>query len=276
MNKNNFKKILPILIIIIVIMIIIIGVVLINLIKKDEKTAELDPNGDLVVIENKENTQDNRQNNTQNNTSTQYIDTESATVNSGEKNYQEMNWENYYDANKDNNTFRIQDVIHNNDGTITIRGRVYQYLDLPSTLSANEYKALLDGKSLNILGEKVTKVQDDNIAKEAGYDTALKVETQKYKYDFYYYLNKNEDGTATLYNGSDSSIAEGTDVYLQKTLSGDFECYYYDEKILLKDYYKNDVHIEDLNKTRLLHKNDEFVIDEEDGTFFWLVVIGNQ
>ena len=275
MKKNSFKKILPILIIIVVIMIIIIGVVLINLIKKDENINKIDPNGDLVVIENKENTQDNGQNNTENNTSTQYIDTENAAVNSGEKNYQEMNWENYYDANKDNNTFRIQDVIHNNDGTITIRGRVYQYLDLPSTLSANEYKALLDGKSLNILGEKVTKVQDDNIAKEAGYDTALKVETQKYKYNFYYYLNKNEDGTATLYNGSDSSIAEGTNVYLQKTLSGNFECYYYGEKILLKDYYKNDVHIEDLNKTRLLHKNNEFVIDEEDGTFFWLVVVGN-
>lgn len=276
MKKNSFKKILPILIIIVVIMIIIIGVVLINLIKKDENINKIDPNGDLVVIENKENTQDNGQNNTENNTSIQYIDTENAAVNSGEKNYQEMNWENYYDANKDNNTFRIQDVIHNNDGTITIRGRVYQYLDLPSTLSANEYKALLDGKSLNILGEKVTKVQDDNIAKEAGYDTALKVETQKYKYNFYYYLNKNEDGTATLYNGSDSSIAEGTNVYLQKTLSGDFECYYYGQKILLKDYYKNDVHIEDLNKTRLLNKNDEFVIDEEDGTFFWLVVVGNQ
>ena len=276
MKKNSFKKILPILIILVVIMIIIIGVVLINLIKKDENINKIDPNGDLVVIENKENTQDNGQNNTENNTSTQYIDTENAAVNSGEKNYQEMNWENYYDANKDNNTFRIQDVIHNNDGTITIRGRVYQYLDLPSTLSANEYKALLDGKSLNILGEKVTKVQDDNIAKEAGYDTALKVETQKYKYNFYYYLNKNEDGTATLYNGSDSSIAEGTNVYLQKTLSGNFECYYYGEKILLKDYYKNDVHIEDLNKTRLLHKNNEFVIDEEDGTFFWLVVVGNQ
>ena len=275
MKKNSFKKILPILIIIVVIMIIIIGVVLINLIKKDENINKIDPNGDLVVIENKENTQDNGQNNTENNTSTQYIDTENAAVNSGEKNYQEMNWENYYDANKDNNTFRIQDVIHNNDGTITIRGRVYQYLDLPSTLSANEYKALLDGKSLNILGEKVTKVQDDNIAKEAGYDTALKVETQKYKYNFYYYLNKNEDGTATLYNGSDSSIAEGTNVYLQKTLSGNFECYYYGEKILLKDYYKNDVHIEDLNKTRLLHKNNEFVIDEEDGTFFWIVVVGN-
>lgn len=275
MKKNSFKKILPILIIIVVIMIIIIGVVLINLIKKDENINKIDPNGDLVVIENKENTQDNGQNNTENNTSTQYIDTENAAVNSGEKNYQEMNWENYYDANKDNNTFRIQDVIHNNDGTITIKGRVYQYLDLPSTLSANEYKALLDGKSLNILGEKVTKVQDDNIAKEAGYDTALKVETQKYKYNFYYYLNKNEDGTATLYNGSDSSIAEGTNVYLQKTLSGDFECYYYGQKILLKDYYKNDVHIEDLNKTRQLHKNNEFVIDEEDGTFFWLVVVGN-
>lgn len=272
MKKNNFKKILPILIIIVVIMIIIIGAVLISLIKNKNKEDGIDPNGDSIVVANDEN---KVQDNTQNNTSTQYIDTENKDINNGEKKYQEMNWENYYEANKDNKTFRIQDVIHNNDGTITIKGRVYQYLDLPSTLSAKEYQALLDGKSLNILGEKVTKVQDDNIAKEAGYEIALKVETKKYNYDFYYYANKNEDGTATLYNGSDSSIAEGTDIYLQKTLNGDFECYYYGEKIELKDYYKQDIHIEDVNKTRLLHQNDEFVIDEEDGTFFWLVVVGN-
>lgn len=265
MEKNNFKKIIPILIIIVVIMIIIIGAVLISLKKNNAKEFDGDPNGDSIVIVNEAN-----------NESIKFIDTENKDINNGQKNYIEMNLENYTEANKDNKTFRIQDVIHNNDGTITIKGRVYQYLNIPSALSAEEYQALLKGKSLNILGEKVTKVQDDNIAQEAGYEIALKIETKKYNYDLYYYANKNEDGTATLYNGSDSSVAEGTNIYMQKTLNGNFECIYFDEKISLNEYFKNDVHIEDLNKTRLLHQNDEFIIDEEDGTFYSLVVTGNR
>lgn len=266
MKNNKNKMIIQVLIIIFIIMIIIIGVVLISLMKKNDKEMnETDPNGDLIEIVN----------NSEDSINMSYIDNDSNDVNNSNKVYQEMNWENYYENNKDNKTFRIQDVIHNSDGTITIKGRVYKYLELPSNISSKEYQALLDGKSLNILGEKVTKVQDDNIAKEAGYETALKVETKKYKYNFYYYLNKNTDGTASLYNGSDSSVAEGTNIYLQKTLSGDFECSYYGEKIALKDYYKNDIHIDDVNKTRLLHKNEEFIIDEEDGSFFWLVVTGN-
>lgn len=265
MEKNNLKKIIPILIIIVVIMIIIIGAVLISLKKNNAKEFDGDPNGDSIFVVNEAN-----------NENTKYIDTDRADLNNSEKVYEEINMENYYENNKDKKTFRIQDVIHNNDGTITIKGRVYQYLNIPSALSAEEYQALLKGKSLNILGEKVTKVQDDNIAQEAGYEIALKIETKKYNYDLYYYANKNEDGTATLYNGSDSSVAEGTNIYMQKTLNGNFECIYFDEKISLNEYFKNDVHIEDLNKTRLLHQNDEFIIDEEDGTFYSLVVTGNR
>ena len=266
MDKNNIKKILPILIIIVLILIIIIGVVLVLLTKNNDEEFEGDPNGDSIVIVNEAN-----------NESIKFIDTENKDINNGQKNYVEMNPENYTEANKDNKTFRIQDVIHNNDGTITIKGRVYQYIDLPSTISADEYQALLNGKSLNILGEKVTKVQDDTLANEAGYDIALKIETQKYNYNMYYYATENEESqTAELFNGSDSSIAVGTDTYLQKTLNGNFECIYFDEKISLNEYFKNDVHIEDLNKTRLLHQNDEFIIDEEDGTFYSLVVTGNR
>lgn len=264
MEKNNFKKILIILIIIVLIMIIILGVVLMSL-TKDKEEIEEDPNGDTIVIINEANSE-----------GTNFIDTENKDINNGQKNYKEMNIENYSEANKDNKTFRIQDVIHNNDGTITIKGRVYQYLELPSTISAEEYRALLNGKSLNILGEKVTKVQDDSLANEAGYDIALKIETQKYKYNLYYYATENEESqTAELFNGSDSSIAVGTDVYLQKTLSGDFECSYYGEKIALKDYYKNDIHIEDVNKTRLLNRNNYFIINEQDGIFYRLIVVGD-
>lgn len=265
MEKNNFKKILPILIIIVLIMIIIIGVVLNSLKKNNDEEFEGDPNGDSIVIVNEAN-----------NESIKFIDTENKDINNGQKNYIEMNTENYAEANKDNKTFRIQDVIHNNDGTITVKGRVYQYLDLPSTISAEEYQALLNGQSLNILGEKVTKVQDDTLANEAGYDIALKIENQKYNYNMYYYATENEESqTAELFNGSDSSIAVGTDTYLQKTLNGNFECSYYGEIVALKDYYKNDVHIEDVNKTRFLHRHNYFLINEQNNTFYRLVVVGD-
>ena len=261
MKKIILKKIIPVLIILLIIMIIIISVVAINLLKKNNNINTTDPNGEKIIIENSENTK--------------HIDTDSNDVNNEEKVYQEINFDNYEENNyMDNKTFRIQDVIHNNNGTITVKGRVYQYLELPSNLSNEEYKALIDGKSLNILGEKVTKVPDNSIAEEAGYEIALKVETKKYNHNIYYYASKNEDGTASLYNGSESSIAEGTDIYMQTTLNGDFECIYYEKSIPLKDYYKNDVHIEDVNKTRLLHKNNEFVIDEESGELLYLVVVG--
>lgn len=263
MKKNkNIKNLIPAIILLIV-LIIIIGVALLFLKKKDKtpKINDTDPNGDIITIIDESNIN-----------SQQFIDVDNKYDNNGEKKYQELNNMTYYSGNSDNKTFRIQDVIHNQDGTITIRGRVYEYIELPDKLSAKEYQALLDGKSLNISGEKVTKIQDDNIAKEAGYETALKIENKKYDYEFLYFAKKNEDGTANLYNGSDSSIAIGTDTYLEKTLNGDFECLLNDEKIALKDYYKDDIHIANKDKTRLLHENDEFIIDDEDNYFIRLVL----
>ena len=124
------------------------------------------------------------------------------------------------------------------------------------------------------MGEKVTKIENDEKAQEAKYEMALKIETKEYDYDIVYYVNKNDDGTANLYNGSDSSIAEGTNVYLEKKLNGDFECYLFDEKVALKDYFKKDVHIADKNKTRLFYQNDEFIIEKEDNYFVRLVLSG--
>lgn len=264
MEKINLKKILPIIIILLFIMIIIIGVIIVSLKKQNDQISNIDPNGDLITIINEDN-----------NENTLYIDTENNVAKNNQKVYQDLNGKNYQENNKDNKTFRIQDVIHNSDGTITLKGRVYKYLELPSYLSAEEYKALLEGKSINILGEKATMIQDETKADEAGYDIAIKVESKKYNYNFYYYATEDEEaGIAELYNGSDSFIAEGTDIYLQITLNGDFECSYFGEKIALKDYYKNDVHIADVDKTRLLHRNDEFIINDEDGSILYLVVTG--
>lgn len=262
--KKTKKNMLPAIIILLIVIIIIIGVVLVFINKNNNLPIinDTDPNGDIISIIDESNIN-----------SQQFIDLDDKDTNNGEKKYQELNNVTYYSGNSDNKTFRIQDVIHNQDGTITIKGRVYEYIELPDKLSAKEYQALLDGKSLNISGEKVTKIQDDNVAKEAGYETALKIENKKYDYEMMYYVNKNEDGTANLYNGSNSSIAKGTDTYLEKTLNGDFECLLNDQKITLKDYYKKDIHVADKNITRLLHENDEFVIDYEYNYFVRLVVI---
>ena len=256
--KNKKINILPILIILLFIMIIIIVIVLNNL-KKNNTT---DPNGNLVSIINEKDSK------TQN-----FIDTDNNDDNK-EKNYQKMTYKLYNDSTKDNCTFRIQDVIHNKNGTITIKGRIYRYIELPTLLSENEYKALASGKSLNILGEKVTKIDDEKIAQEAQCDMALKIESKKYEYKMIYYLNKNEDGTASLLNGVDASIGEGTDVYMEITVDGNLKCYLYDEEILLKDYYKEDKHIADKNRTRLIHQTDDFILNEKNDTLEKIVFRG--
>ena len=74
MEKNNLKKIIPILIIIVVIMIIIIGAVLISLKKNNAKEFDGDPNGDSIFVVNEAN-----------NENTKYIDTDRADLNNSEK-----------------------------------------------------------------------------------------------------------------------------------------------------------------------------------------------
>ena len=256
--KNKKINILPVLIILFAIMIIIILIVLYNL----KKNNTNDPNGDLISII------DEKNNKTQN-----FIDADNNDDNK-EKNYQKMTYKLYNDNIKNDCTFRIQDLVHNKDGTITIKGRMYKYIELPTLLSEKEYKALVSGKSLNILGEKVTKIDDENIAQEAQYDMALKIESKKYDYKMIYYLNKNEDGTASLFNGVDASIGEGTDVYLEITVDGGLKCSLDDKEILLKDYYKQDIHIADKNRTRLIHENDEFVLNEQNDTLEKIVFSG--
>ena len=246
--KNKKINILPVLIILFAIMIIIVLIVLYNL----KKNNTNDPNGDLISIIDENN------NKTQN-----YIDMDNQDDNNIQKNYQKMTYKLYNDNIKNDCTFRIQDLVHNKDGTITIKGRMYKYIELPTLLSEKEYKALVSGKSLNILGEKVTKIDDENIAQEAQYDMALKIESKKYDYKMIYYLNKNEDGTASLFNGVDASIGEGTDVYLEITVDGGLKCSLDDKEILLKDYYKQDIHIADKNRTRLIHENDQFILNEK-------------
>lgn len=252
------------LIILLFILIIIIGVILI-VFKKNNKNKvainDTDPNGDLITIIDENNAEN-----------MQFIDLDDKDDENKNRKYETLNYESNYINTRDNKTFRIQDVIHNNNNTITLKGRVYKYVDLPEKLSAKEYQAVLNGKSLNIMGEKATKLEDSKKAQEAGYEIALKIDNKKMKNECLYYVTKNEDGTANLYNGSESLIAEGTDKYLEITLNNNFICYIIDEKIKLKDYYKRDVHIANKNKTRLPYENAEFVFEEENNSYLIKIV----
>ncbi len=259
-NKvNKAQKLLKPIIVLVIIIVLVLIIVIKN--KSSIKINTEDPNGDLITIIDENNIDYSK-----------FIDMDDKDDETQNIKYELMTTDSYYSNSRKNKTFRIQDVIHNKNKTITIKGRVYEYIDLPEKLSAEEYNALLDGKALNILGEKVTKLDNDEIAQEAGYELALKIENKRIKNECLYYVTKNEDGTANLYNGSESSIAEGTDKYLEITLNNNFICYILDEKIELKDYYKKDIHIANKNKTRLLHENAEFVFEEERNSYLIKIV----
>lgn len=184
-------------------------------------------------------------------------------TNNTEKNYIELTEENYnkYVLDTADQTFIIQDAINNGNGSFTIRGRVYKYIEIPNTITQDQYQALLNGKALNILGERVVKSSNDAEAHEAGYDMELVIQSQKYNLPMVYYVKRNGDGSGRLYKGSEAELAEGTDIYMQITLSANLPCIYNDDKMTLMDRYTGNYHIEDVDKTRLILDNDRFVFE---------------
>lgn len=247
MNNKEMKVILPIIIVIIIIIILAI-LMKKNSQKNDEITNIEENNSEPIEIMDI------------NEVANDFIQNENVINNS---NYIEMTEQNYKEYNTDNKTFRVQDVTNNNNGTMTIKGRVYEYVKMPEILSQDQYQALIDGKALKILGEKVFKVENDKKAQEAGYDICLEIESEEYDYEMLYYAQKNEDGTATLYEGSEASIADGTNIYMQITLDENLLCQNGPEQTTLKQYFANGYHIKDKNRTRLILKTIEFNFQDE-------------
>ena len=61
---------------------------------------------------------------------------------------------------------------------------------------------------------------------------------------------------------------------MEITVDGNLKCYLYEEEILLKDYYKEDKHIADKNRTRLIHQTDDFVLNEKNDTLEKIIFRG--
>lgn len=254
MRKNEGKISIPLLIILVIILIIIIVIALVFFTKNQNNerlnTDNVKVIDDNTIFEDKIINENN--------------------IVKEEKKYDVLTEDiNYYLNTSKDETFRVQDVIHNADNTITLKGRVYKYLDLPALTKA-QYNALLEGKSLDILGEKVTKEPDNTRAEEAGYEISLVVETKEHEDEMIYYANRNADGSATLYYGSDTKLAEGTDIYLKLTLRNDTICEINEQETTIEKYYTQDIHREDKNLTRLYTENIEFAFEQGE---CWLVLL---
>lgn len=175
-------------------------------------------------------------------------------------NYIEMTEENYKKYNNNQYQFKISEMINNNDNTVTIKGRVYKIVDLP-TITKEQYQDLLNNKTITLMGYelKVSENEKDEDGTYGGYDLLLESTG-----DFWmkYYVTKNSDGTGTLSDYTESSLYESTDIYMQLTINGDIPTESIEGDMTLKEYLKvwnGDFTLND--GYQFLSANDEFVFE---------------
>ena len=217
------------------------------------------PNNDNTISNNSINTNNsNIINNTSNNASS--------------SKYIEMTEANYKKYNTSPYSFRIKEMIDNNNGTITIKGRVYKEIDLLS-ITKEQYDNLVNGKTINLLGYQM-KANKDEDPDNGGYDMLITSTGDKW---MKFYVEKNSDGSGKLHWYTESEMYDGTpfqegetgrfigtDTYMQITLDKSLQCKWgNDSKTLQKEY--NDrksngtLNIKDEDDTMLPLANDEFI-----------------
>ena len=179
--------------------------------------------------------------------------------NSNSSKYIEMTEANYKKYNTSPYSFRIQELIDNNNGTITINGRVYKEIELPS-ITKEQYDTLVNGKTINLLGYQM-KVNKDEDPNNGGYDMLITSTGAKW---MKFYVKKNNDGSGKLYWYTEIEMYVGTDKYMQITLDKSLQCKRdNDSKTLQQEY--NDrksngtLNINDEDDTMFPLANDEFI-----------------
>ena len=147
------------------------------------------------------------------------FDTISNTINDSETNkeddknemqYIEMTEDNHKKYNTGKNKFIYENIINNNDKTITIKGRVYEEIELP-TITKVQYQDLMAEKTIDLLGHKM-KVSESNDF--GGHDLLIE-STDDW---MAFYIDKNSDGTGTLMYGSEIALYQKTNTYMKITV----------------------------------------------------------
>lgn len=182
--------------------------------------------------------------------------------------YIEMTEANYKKYNTLPNYFRIQEMINNENGTITIRGRVYQETE-PLKITKEQYEELLEGKVIDLLGYqmKANKEEPDN----GGYDMLITSTTEDKWMKFYvetnidgsgklHYYTEDEMYMGTPFQKDETGRFTGTNTYLQITLDDNLKCESGNGSTTLKDECNtfNGTFNIDNDDIKLPYLNDEF------------------
>ena len=187
--------------------------------------------------------------------------------------YIEMTEANYKKYNTLPNYFRIQEMIDNKNGTITIRGRVYQETELLK-ITKEQYEDLLDGKVIDLLGYQM-KVNKDEAPNNGGYDMLITSTIEEKWLKFY--VERNTDGSGKLHYYTEEEMYRatpfkedetgrfiGTNTYLQITLDDKLKCESGNVSSTLREEFNKSNGLFNINKNddiKLPYLNDEFYFE---------------
>ncbi len=189
--------------------------------------------------------------------------------------YIEMTEAKYKEYSTSPYSFRIQEMVQNDNGTITIKGRVYKEIELLS-ITKEQYNDLINGKTIDLLGYQM-KVNKDEDSDNGGYDLLITSTGNKW---MKFYVEKNSDGSGKLhwyteremYEGTSFQEGEtgrfvGTDIYMQITLDENLKCKWGNESKTLQQEYFNrksngTLNIKEKDDTVLPFANDEFIFQK--------------
>ena len=136
------------------------------------------------------------------------INTISNTINPSEENtsikYENLT-EKIYNQMQEDQYFIIQNVMQNTDGTLTLKGRIYEDVELTS-ISSNEYDSLKSSGKINLFGESFLLGEYEDFV--PGY-----ILKNSNGYGFYV-TDKHE-----LIDFNDTNFVKGTDNYYTITLN---------------------------------------------------------
>ena len=189
--------------------------------------------------------------------------------------YIEMTEAKYKEYSTSPYSFRIQEMVQNDNRTITIKGRVYKEIELLS-ITKEQYNDLINGKTIDLLGYQM-KVNKDEDSDNGGYDLLITSTGNKW---MKFYVEKNSDGSGKLhwyteremYEGTSFQEGEtgrfvGTDIYMQITLDENLKCKWGNESKTLQQEYFNrksngTLNIKEKDDTVLPFANDEFIFQK--------------
>lgn len=226
MDGKKKTTILAFLLILTIIAIILMAFLLYKL--NNEITMRSEMVADLNnKISSLENTIDTLNKNFDNDNAKETISTEQ---NKNEIQYIEMTEENYKKYASEY-YMEEQDWINNNDGTVTIKFRLYEYMVELPTITKEQYEELMADKTIDLLGYQMKVSEEEN---DSGHDLLIESTGDWMKF----YVDKNSDGTGTLMYYTEIFFYKGTDIYMQLTVDENITADVEEGKRTLKEWLK--------------------------------------